>query len=224
MRLISATLTLFLVLASGSASAGTQWVEGANYIVIPSARSTAPAPGKVSVVEVFSYACPACNDFYPTADKLRAALPKNAELSFVAAAFRPDEDWPMFQRAFYTAQELNIDRKMHDTMFDAVWRTGELAIMDPRTKGPRLPPPSIEDAAKFYSLKTGVTVDAFLAASKSFGVDFKIRAAQDFITSHRVDHTPTIVVNGKYLTDTNSAGGYDQLIELVKWLVAKESH
>lgn len=224
MKATTAMWAMLLVFASGISAAATPWEEGKNYVVIPSARSTAPAPGKVSVVEVFSYACPACNDFYPTADRLRAALPKNAELSFVAASFRPDEDWPMFQRAYYTAQELNIDKKMHDTMFDAVWRTGELATMDPRTRGLRQPPPSIEDAAKFYSLKTGVKVETFLAASKSFGVDFKVRAAEDFIHSHRVDHTPTIVVNGKYLTDTNSAGGYDQLIELVNWLVAKESH
>jgi hypothetical protein len=31
------------------------------------------------------------------------------------------------------------------------------------------------------------------------------------------------VVNGKYRLDVQSAGGPDQVIELVKWLVARES-
>jgi thiol:disulfide interchange protein DsbA len=41
--------------------------------------------------------------------------------------------------------------------------------------------------------------------------------------AYRVDRTPTIVVNGRYRLYAESAGGEDQLIELVKWLVAKES-
>jgi thiol:disulfide interchange protein DsbA len=43
------------------------------------------------------------------------------------------------------------------------------------------------------------------------------------IAAYRVDRTPTIIVNGKYRVYTESAGGADQLVELVKWLVAKES-
>jgi thiol:disulfide interchange protein DsbA len=54
-------------------------------------------------------------------------------------------------------------------------------------------------------------------------VDNKVRAAEDLIQRYRVDRTPTIVVNGKYRLQTESAGGDDQLVELVKWLVAKET-
>jgi thiol:disulfide interchange protein DsbA len=38
-----------------------------------------------------------------------------------------------------------------------------------------------------------------------------------------IDRTPTIVVNGKYRITVDSAGGPDKLVDLVKWLVAKES-
>jgi thiol:disulfide interchange protein DsbA len=43
-----------------------------------------------------------------------------------------------------------------------------------------------------------------------------MRAAQ-------VDETPTIIVNGKYRVTLGAAGGDDQLIELVKYLVAQET-
>jgi len=43
------------------------------------------------------------------------------------------------------------------------------------------------------------------------------------VKDYRVQGTPTVVVNGKYRVDVQSAGGPDQVIELVKWLVAKES-
>jgi hypothetical protein len=74
----------------GGAAAGTapsafsadNWVQGSNYFLIRPELPTSVAPGKVEVTEVFSYACPACNRFYPVVDRLRAALPANAELNF----------------------------------------------------------------------------------------------------------------------------------------------
>jgi thiol:disulfide interchange protein DsbA len=54
-------------------------------------------------------------------------------------------------------------------------------------------------------------------------VDVKVRAAEGLIAAYRVDRTPTIIVNGKYRLHTESAGGADELVELVKWLIAKES-
>ena len=170
-----------------------------------------------------SYACPACNRFYPVVDRLRAALPANVEFDFVPAAFRADEDWPMFQRAFFAAQTLGIDQRTHDAMFDAVWKTGELAVVDPGTNRLKVPPPGIKDAAAFYARVAGVKPEAFIAAANSFGVDTRIRQAEQLIRDYGVASTPTIIVNGKYRLDVQSAGGPDQVVELVKWLVAKES-
>jgi thiol:disulfide interchange protein DsbA len=83
--------------------------------------------------------------------------------------------------------------------------------------------PTIEDAAKFYSQHAGVPVEKFVATAKSFSVDLKVRTAQDLVMAYRVDRTPTIIVNGKYRLFVESAGDNDKLIELVKYLVAKES-
>jgi thiol:disulfide interchange protein DsbA len=96
-------------------------------------------------------------------------------------------------------------------------------VIDPATRGIKSRLPTIEDAAKFYKANAGVPIDKFLETSKSFAVDNKVRAAEELIQRYRVDRTPTIVVNGKYRLQTESAGGNDQLVELVKWLVAKES-
>ncbi len=210
--------------AAAFAADDANWVEGTNYTVLQPAQPTSVGPGKVEVTEVFSYACPACNAFHDTVDKLRASLPSNAVLDFVPAGFIPSEDWPMFQRAYYTAQELRlVNPRMHDAMFDAVWKTGELAVVDPNTDRLRRPAPSIEDAARFYAHETGVSAAKFEAAAMSFAVNVKIREADQYIEDCGVDQTPTIIVNGKYRLTPTTAGGYDQLVALVKWLVAKES-
>jgi thiol:disulfide interchange protein DsbA len=200
------------------------WTEGVNYFLIQPARPTSLPPGKVEVTEIFSYACPACNVFQPTIHKLKQSLPPNAVMDYLPAAFNTSEDWPMFRLAYYTAQALGIDQQTHDAMFDAVWKgSGDLSITDPSTRGLKRDMPTIEDAAKFYNQRTGVPVDKFIATSKSFSVDLKVRTAEDLVVAYRADRTPTIVVNGKYRLNVESAGGTDQLIELVKFLVAKES-
>jgi thiol:disulfide interchange protein DsbA len=221
MRDVGAAL-LCLGLSYG-AHADTNWAQGRNYFLIQPPQTPAVAAGKIEVTEVFSYACPACDSFYPYVDRLKASLPPNAELDFVAAGFRPDEDWTVFQRAYYAAQVLGIDKRTHDAMFDAVWKTGELAVEDPRTHRLRVPLPGIEDLAKLYERTGGVKAATFIATANSFAVDTRMRQADQLVKDYRVAGTPTIVVNGKYRLDVQSAGGPDQVLELVKWLVARES-
>ncbi len=129
----------------------------------------------------------------------------------------------MFQLAYVTAQILGVDLQTHDAMFDAVWKGGDLSITDPSTRALKTRMPTIEDAAKFYSQHAGVPVAKFVAASKSFAVDVKVRTDEDLIAGYKIDRTPTIIVNGKYRLHVESAGGPEQLIDLVKYLVGKES-
>jgi protein dithiol oxidoreductase (disulfide-forming) len=206
------------------ASAQTSWTEGRNYFLIVPALHTSVPAGKVEVTEVFSYACPHCSEFRPVIKQLKAELPPNAVFTQVPASFNPAEDWPMFQRAYATAQALGVADRANDAIFDAIWKSGELAVVDLQTNRLKSPPPSIQDAARVYNKLTGVPVDQFVAVSQSFAVDVKVKADDAYVLHGQVDSTPTIVVNGKYRLNTESAGGPNQVLQLVKYLVAKESH
>jgi thiol:disulfide interchange protein DsbA len=59
---------------------------------------------------------------------------------------------------------------------------------------------------------------------RAFAVEVKMKADDAYVLHGQVDSTPTIVVNGKYRLGTESAGGATQVLQLVKYLVAKESH
>jgi thiol:disulfide interchange protein DsbA len=200
-----------------------KWVEGKNYFLIDPAQPTSH-PGKIEVTEVFSYGCPACNGFHSTADQIAKSLPPNAVMNYLAASFRPDENWPMYQRAFYAAQALDLVGKTHDAMFDAVWKSGELSTYNLKSSGLKAHSawPTIEDAAKFYA-KYGVDPKEFVGVANSFTVNTKMKRADDLMKAYGVDSTPTMIVNGKYRFTASSAGGYAQSIELTQWLVAKEA-
>jgi protein dithiol oxidoreductase (disulfide-forming) len=224
MKLIkSAACWAALALAASVSAHGAQvWTEGVNYFLVQPAKTPSVPAGKVEVTEAFSYACPACNIFQPTMHKLKQTMPANVVVDYLPAAFNTAEDWPMFQLAYITAQILGVDQQTHDAMFDAVWKGGDLSITD-ASRGLKSRMPTIEDAAKFYNQRAGIPVDKFIATSKSFSADLKVRTAQDLLMAYKVDRTPTIIVNGKYRLHVESAGGTDQLIDLVKYLVAKET-
>ncbi len=216
-------LLLAAILSLPMGARGAAWTEGVQYARITPARQTTVPSGKVEVMEVFSYGCPACNAFQPAMEKLRRALPANAQLVFLPAAFNPAEDWPMFQRAYFAAQALGVAERTHQAMYDAVWKTGELAIIVPGTNRLKDPLPSIADVARFYARVAGVNAQQFLAMANSFGIDSKIRAADAQILAMQVAATPTLIVNGRYRVNRDELTSNEQLIELVRYLVAKES-
>ncbi len=222
-RSLTALLSVVTLIGLGSAAQAANWVAGKHYSVIPQAQRTNVAPGKVEVMEVFSYGCPACNTFRPTMKKLQASLPANAQLVYLPASWNAAEAWPMFQRAYLTAQSLGVAEKAHDSMFEAIWTTGELGISDPQTRRLKTKLPTIDDAAKFYQRVAGVKAADFVNASKSFGVDLKMRQADSQIVAMQVTGTPTLVVNGKYRVNNENLKTADEVIELVRFLVARET-
>jgi protein dithiol oxidoreductase (disulfide-forming) len=200
-----------------------QWVEGKHYFLIQPAQRTNVAAGKVEVAEAFSYGCPACYAFHPLAKQLQSTLPANAQFIYQHASFNSAESWPLFQRAFLTAQALGILEKTHDAMLKAVWEKDELAVVDKRTNRIKSPQPTMEQVAKFYERNANIKAADFINASKSFGVQAAINRTEAWLRGARIDSTPTLVVNGKYRLTVQSAGGVDQMFALVNHLVGKES-
>jgi protein dithiol oxidoreductase (disulfide-forming) len=223
MKTLSGLLvSLLAALTTMRAGAAPAWTEGRDYAVLAQPQRTSVAPGKIEVLEVFSYACPACNHFQPTIELLKKGLPPSAQLAYLPAAFNKAEDWPMFQRAYFAAQALGIAERTHQLMFDAVWKSGELATTDSRTNRLKDPQPTIEQAAQAYARWTGVKPADFLAMARSFTVDGRMRAADEQVMAMQVPGTPCIVVDGRYrISEEITHGPADRLIALVSFLVAK---
>jgi thiol:disulfide interchange protein DsbA len=199
-----------------------KWVEGKNYFRIDPVQPTS-SPGKIEVTEVFSYGCPFCYQFNGLVEQLAKDLPRGTVMTYTPASFRPDENWPLLQRAFLTAQALGVEKQSHDAMFDAV-NKGELTIMDSSTerRKPQSAWPTIDDVAKVYA-KFGVKPEDFVATANSFTINTKMKRADELVRAYEVDGTPAIIVNGKYRLSPSSAGGYPQAVELTQWLVSKEA-
>jgi len=203
--LFSASAAVAADAPAAPATAPMAWVEGTHYFLIDPPQPTATG-NKVEVLEVFSYACPHCAHFQPTAEEIKKSLPAGAVFTYMPAVFNPS--WEPYARAYYTAESLGVVDKTHQDLFDALHRD-------------HLPMRTIDDLAGFYA-QHGVDKAKFLATSASFEVESKLQRAAQIVKADGVDGTPSIIVDGKYRVTGTSAGGYPQMVQIVDYLVQKE--
>ena len=219
-----AALLMGAVLEVAAAADAAKWVEGRHYTVLRIPQPSQVPAGKVEVTEVFSYGCPACFQFQGMVEKIKAGLPANAQLTYLHASWNPSESWPLFQRAFLTAQALGVADKNHGAMFNAIWDpNGPLAVVDMQTQRIKSRQPTIEDVARFYAARGGVTAEQFVQAAKSFAVETRMKQSDALVKAYLVEGTPTLLVAGKYRINNGMLSTAADYIDLLGYLVRKES-
>ncbi|MEO8673341.1 MAG: thiol:disulfide interchange protein DsbA/DsbL [Tahibacter sp.] len=199
-----------LMISVAGMAADPEWVEGTHYVVLDPPQQTA-TPGKIEVLEVFSYGCPHCKDFQPIADKIKQGLPANAQFRYMPAELGR-ESWGTFARAFYVAEAMGVLDKTHAALFAAIYTDKKVDAAAP----------TLEQIGPVFTDAAGVKAEDFVATAKSFAVNTKLKRGDAQIRAMGVSGTPTLIINGKYRVESNAAGSYAGLINLVKFLVAKE--
>lgn len=165
-------------------------VEGVDYIAMPGGQPFLPLAGKIELAEVFGYWCIHCAHFAPKLEAFAEKLPKDVRLTYVPAVWRDNDP---FARAFFAAQSMGVLGKTHDALFDAVH------------EGQTVPQNASVDQLVAFFAKQGVDPVKFKAAMLSPKVDAQLKRASTFAVASKVDGTPTLIVNGVYKVQGNSA-------------------
>lgn len=181
--------------------------EGQHYRSLPVAQPTSVSPGKIEVVEVFWYGCPHCFSLEPHLREWAASeMPETAELVRIPATL--NRNWQVHARVYYTAEALGVLDQVHDDLFH------EINV----NRNPLMTQEALLD---FFGAH-GVSEQAFLDAFNSIGVQTRLRQADSLIRRYRITGVPAMVVNGKYVTGADMAGGIPQLFDVVEFLIRKE--
>lgn len=200
-------LALALVPAVSAQGLVERFQSGVHYLPIDPPQPSSTAQG-VEVIEVFSYACIHCAHFQATVDEWKKSKPAAASFSYLPAAWSPA--WEMVARAFYAAESLNILDRTHKAFFDALHVE-------------RTPFTNLDSIAQWYAKTAGIKAEDFIAAATSSAVNIKINRSKQMVPRYRVEGTPSVVVAGKYVVSGETAGGYENVFEVVNFLVAKEA-
>jgi protein dithiol oxidoreductase (disulfide-forming) len=188
--------------AQGAAVAGT------DYVVIQGGQPYAPLDGKIEVVEVFNFICPACARFEPLLSAWKKSLPADVRLTYVPADF--NAQWHPYALAHLAAEQLGLDDRTHGVVFSAIHLTHALpGESDPSDEG---------KIANFYA-GYGVSAKQFLDAMHSFAVDARLKHAKQFMIASGVEGTPTMIVNGKYRITGKSD---EDVLRIANQLIAQE--
>ncbi|MDI9244116.1 thiol:disulfide interchange protein DsbA/DsbL [Marinobacter sp. CHS3-4] len=180
--------------------------EGRHYVALDTPVRTATESG-VEVAEVFWYGCPHCYSFKPLIESWAEDIPDYVNYVKIPAAL--GASWEPHAKAFYALEAMGELDKVHDALFDAL--AGERRQLN-----------SGEALADFVS-EYGVDGEAFLKNYNSFGVNARMQQAQAKVRGARVTGTPTVLVNGKYRVTASMAGSQEAVLEVVDYLIEKES-
>ena len=161
---------------------------------------------KVEVVEMFWYGCPHCNSLEPYVNRWLKKIPANAEFVRMPAIF--NQKWEPHARAFYTAEILGVLDKIHHALFEAL-------------HGQKRKINSDDEIKKFF-VEHGVSEKDFDRVFRSFAVEAKIRRSKDMSQRYGIRGVPALIVNGKYRTSAQLAGGNAKIFRVVNFLVDKE--
>ena len=200
MRQLMFALTLLLASAlpvhAQTAPALPGLAEGVQYTAIKGGKPFRPqAPGKIEVIEVFSYGCPHCAHMQPKLEAWETTLPKSVTVSYMPAAFQMDDP---FMLGYFAAEAAKAVPLTHHRMFAAVHETGEL----PRNA-------TLQQVTAFYLRLPGVNAKAFNAAlADKAGMRRKMLAAREFQMRSELQGTPALIVDGRYLVKGDSYESY----------------
>ena len=187
---------------AGPAFAQGNPVEGRQYTKVESPQPPA-APGKVEVLEFFSYACPHCNEFEPTVESWAKRLPGDVAFKRVPVPFLMNSE--NFMRVYYTLETMGQVDAMQRKVFTAVHV--ERKFLDKPA-----------DIAALMQ-KNGIDGAKFMDIFNSFSVATSVTRAKKLLAVYRIDSVPTIIVQGRYMTSPAQAGSLEGTVAVVDYLI-----
>lgn len=182
-----------------------KYIAGEHYIVLEKPVATRDS-NKIEVIEMFSYGCPHCYEFESLIKEWAKLQTNDVDFMYFPAVW--NKPMELFAKAFYVAQELNIEEKIHLPLFKAI------VVEQKQLNNER-------DMADFFA-KYGVDNKTFDQVFKSKRVQNQAGLAATKVESYKPIGVPEIVVNGTYRIDRMRAGGMTEMLAVAEFLINKE--
>jgi len=176
-------------------------MEDVDYRVIP--KQQLSDTERIEVVYFFYYGCTWCYQFEPyVADWLKN---KPTDVSFRRVPALRNSKWITLTRAFYTYEALDLLPRLHAPTFRAFHRDD----VNLQSEG------TLFDWVE----KQGVDRKRFEQVFQSEAVTARLANSRALTNAFEVESTPSVAVDGRYLTSSGMTGGVAQLIVAVEALI-----
>ena len=157
----------------------------------------------IEVIDFFWYGCPHCNNLQPAMEQWIRRKPADVTIRRIPAILR--ESWAPHARIYYTLEALGEAERLHQQVYRS-YHVEELHMSRP-------------EVMSEWAVRHGIARDRWDAAYTSAAVAGKVAQAAQLTRAYSIEGTPSLVVNGHYLTSGNMAGTIEDLVPLLDRLV-----
>jgi thiol:disulfide interchange protein DsbA len=196
---------LALLLAGGPAVAQQPRVLRAeiDYRVIP------PQPVQVAsgieVIDFFWYGCPYCNQLQPSLERWIKSKPADVTVRRIPVILR--DSWAPHARIYYTLEALGEAERLHQRVYHG-YHVEQLYMSKP-------------EVMSEWAVRNGIDRARWDKAYASAGVRSKVEEAAKLTRAYGITGTPSLVVQGRYLTSGNMAESLDGVIPILDGMVRR---
>ena len=150
-------------------------------LIAPQAVATG---SRIEVIDFFWYGCPYCNELQPALEGWIRHKPADVALRRIPAILR--SSWAPHARLYYALEQLNEVERLHQKVYYS-YHVERLHLSKP-------------EVTAEWAAKNGIDRQRWLDAYHSPEVDAKVERARRLSEAYTVEVTPTLVVDGRYLT------------------------
>ena len=160
---------------------------------------------KIEVVEMFWYGCIHCFTLDPYLDKWSDKLPNDVIFKRVPAI--PRKNWAPAAKAYYALETLDLHHKLHEKLFAAIHKEKTLNPADPKA------------LIKWIAQNGKLDMAEVNSAFNSFSMNSKLSKSFKMFKAAGATGVPSIIIDGRYLTSSTMAGGEQNTIDLINYII-----
>lgn len=158
---------------------------------------------KIEVIDFFWYGCPYCYELQPALEDWIKRKPTDVTLRRIPGILR--DSWAPHVRVYYTLEALGEIERLHQQAYHG-YHVEELHMSKP-------------DVMARWAVRHGIERQKWLDAYDSNEVAQKVQQAKELTQAYNVQGTPSLVVDGRYLTSSSMAGSVRGVIPIVDELI-----
>ena len=179
---------------------------GKHFVEI-SPRQPTKDPKQVEVLEFFAYSCSHCSAFEPALEAWAKKLPPEVLFRRIPVAFR--EDLMVHQQLYFALEALDLVKQLHGRVFRNIHADKQRLT-------------TLAEIAAFAE-RTGGDGKWLVETMNSFEVAAKVKQATALVTGYKVEGTPSLGVDGRWLTSGSMAGSNARSLAVADHLITLAS-
>ena len=155
---------------------------------------------KIEVIDFFFYGCQYCNDLLPRLERWQRSKPADVEVRHIPVVRH--DSWVPLAKTYFALEAMGEVERLHAAVFHG-YHVEDLYM-------------SQEKVISEWAAKQGLDREKFMTIYRSDETRRKVERARRQTIEYDIQGTPTLVVDGRYLTDGSSPKTIDILDRMVR--------